>query len=122
MPLKAGDRVQIGGYELKVSEGAAAAPAGAGPADPFADLLGAAPARPRGADKPALVDPLAAFGMPAQSPAFGMPAQSPAFGMPAVETDDGKPELLHRARRFLDHVFRFVGEADRPLERDAWLR
>ena len=82
VPLKAGDRVQIGAYELKVSEGAAAAAAGAAPADPFADLLGAAPARPRGGDKAALPDPLAAFSAPAPAPGFGTTPPAKGFGAP----------------------------------------
>jgi FHA domain-containing protein len=90
VPLKSGDRVQIGGYELKVSEGAAAAP-GASPSDPFADLLGAAPARPRAGDKATLPDPLAAFGTPGPSPAFGAPGPSPAFGAPGPSPAFGAP-------------------------------
>ncbi|HMC14388.1 MAG TPA: FHA domain-containing protein, partial [Albitalea sp.] len=75
-PLQVGDKVQIGGYLLKVEQ-AAASGAHGGAADPFADFGGlAAPSLPP-RNHPAQgggmgggnVDPLAAFGIGPAAPA-----------------------------------------------------
>ncbi|QHJ00974.1 type VI secretion system-associated FHA domain protein TagH [Xylophilus rhododendri] len=94
MAIKAGDKVQIGGFVLEVRQQAAAA-AGAASDDPFAGLLGpAAGARaPAAGGSPGLFDPLAAFGggsSPAPAPAFApppAPAPSSLGGIP----DDWNP-------------------------------
>lgn len=85
--LAAGDQVQIGGYLLRVAQGAASS-ATASSHDPFADLLGpAASARTPGPGASPLIDPLAAFGMaPAAAPARA-PAPAGLSGIP----DDWDP-------------------------------
>ena len=85
MPLGDGDKVQIGGYELvaKLVQGAAAR---ATPADPFADLLGAAPALAGSAKGSALVDPLAAFGSPPPAAALQRAPAAAPFAAPFAAT------------------------------------
>ena len=75
MPLRAGDRVGIGGYELAAAS--AAAPASSA-ADPFADLLGPSAATPSSGGL--LIDPLAGDTSRSARPARG--GASPA-GWPA---------------------------------------
>jgi FHA domain-containing protein len=84
--LKAGDRVRIGGYELAVS---VAAPAAASIAsDPFADLLGPAPAAaPAGS---AVFDPLAGAAAPHGAPAAAgrsAPKAAPAAAAGGIPMD-----------------------------------
>lgn len=73
--IQAGDTLQIGGYQLKVS---AATAASAAAADPFADLLG--PAASPAAAGGGWVDPLVAFGSEAAPPTrrSSAPAAAPA--------------------------------------------
>lgn len=72
-PLRAGDRVQIGGYLIEVSAGGAGGKA----ADPFGDFFGLA-ASPPPAGKTAAADPLGLGFAPVPAPAKPPPA--PAFG------------------------------------------
>ncbi len=89
VPLRAGDQVRIGGYELAVGEAVAATRAAT--ADPFADLLGPLSGAPSVAG--GLFDPLAHAGTPAPSrPASAPPpaplaSSAPAGGIP----DDWDP-------------------------------
>src|SRR6185295_5225846 len=89
-PLQVGDKVQIGGYSLKVEAAAAGGGRGAA-ADPFADFGGlAAPSPPPRTHPPhgaagggGNVDPLAAFGIAPAAPAA--PGYSPPrTGLPPV--------------------------------------
>ncbi len=72
-PLRAGDRVQIGGYLIEVSAGGASGKA----ADPFGDFFGLA-ASPPPAGKTTAADPLGLGFAPVPAPAKPPPA--PAFG------------------------------------------
>ena len=90
-PLKAGDRVRIGGYELMVKVGAPAA-ATASSNDPFADLLGpASAAQSHGAQHHAphsapLIDPLAGLARGAAATpgrASAAPPAPPSLPTPA---------------------------------------
>ena len=68
-PLKHGDMLRIGGYDIRVSLAGAA---GSAAHDPFADLMGSsAPASPppRAAGGAASLDPLAGFGIAPAAPA-----------------------------------------------------
>jgi FHA domain-containing protein len=93
MPLRTGDRVGIGGYELAVVE-SVAAKAASNPADPFADLLGPSASTPSSAGP--LIDPLA------RAPAQGFtpaPAPSPAGGIPS-DWDPFAPDPVPRTAPF----------------------
>jgi len=124
-PLQAGDKVQIGGYLLKVEAAAAGGRAGAA-ADPFADFGGlAAPSPPPRSQPPGggNVDPLAAFGMaPAAPPppAYGRPAAAPplpahAGGIPA-DWDPFAPDPPSAPGRPVDPFGRAAGHADLGME------
>lgn len=80
-PLAPGDRVAIGGYELAVKPGGAASAGAAAADDPFAGLLGPAPApAARGAR---FVDPLEIVtGAPPAAPVARGAAAPPAGGIP----------------------------------------
>ena len=98
-PLKAGDRVRIGGFELTVKAGAATL-AGLSTNDPFADLLGpaAAAASPSGQ----LVDPLAGLGRsaaatPGRAPVMAaapVAAPAPAAGGIPSDWDPFAPDSM----------------------------
>ncbi|MBL8363140.1 MAG: type VI secretion system-associated FHA domain protein TagH [Rubrivivax sp.] len=95
-PLGDGDRVRIGGYELSVKAGATTGKATA--ADPFAELLGPAPAAPV-ASGPVLIDPLAApyrapSAAPPASPAGAPTAAAAAAGIPS-DWDPFAPDSVH---------------------------
>ena len=87
VPLKTGDRVRIGGYELAVSITPASRGA-ASSSNPFADLLGPSTASASGASP--LFDPLAATGFGSARPA-GPPAAVPATPAPAGAAAGGIP-------------------------------
>ena len=90
-----GDRLQIGGYVLSVTQNAGTART-AGPVDPFADLLGptaASNARAPG-NGAALIDPLAAFGNesnPRTVPAAYNKSAAPPAAAPMGIPDDWDP-------------------------------
>lgn len=136
-PLQVGDKVQIGGYLLKVEQAAAAGARG-GAADPFADFGGlAAPSPPPRTHPPqgggmggmggGSVDPLAAFGMApaAPAPAYGRPGASPppsaapahAGGIPA-DWDPFAPDppSAASAGRPADPFGRPAGHSDLGME------
>lgn len=98
-PLGDGDRVRIGGYELSVRAGATTGKASS--ADPFAELLGPAPAAPV-ASGPALIDPLAAAyrapsAVPPASPAPAPAAGAAPGGIPS-DWDPFAPDSVHIKR------------------------
>ena len=129
-PLQAGDKVQIGGYQLKVEAVAVGGRAGAA-ADPFADFGGLAAAAPPPRTQPpggavpmgGNVDPLAAFGIaPAAGPApYGRsggaapPPPAPAGGIP-VDWDPFAPDPPTSAPRATDPFGRPPGHADLGME------
>jgi FHA domain-containing protein len=91
-PLKTGDRVRIGGYELAVSV-TTASRGNASSSDPFADLLG--PSSTAASPSSPLYDPLAATGFgavraPGAAPPTGT-APTPSAGTPAGPAAGGIP-------------------------------
>jgi FHA domain-containing protein len=133
-PLQVGDKVQIGGYSLKVEAAAAGGGRGAA-ADPFADFGGlAAPSPPPRTHPPhgaagggGNVDPLAAFGIAPAAPAA--PGYSPPrSGLPPVpappahsggipaDWDPFAPDPPSAPARQLDPFGRPAGHADLGME------